>query len=557
MRTIKIVLFSLVSTALAAQGGLGTEEITITKEREVELQKANRVFEKIPVEESAKTQEKKPLTYTFFEKKPQGIEEVQINPNVVSPVDDNKRRAADGTGYQNYLKIGGGNYGRFYAETYINSPQDQNLVFGIYGLHNAAKRGPIQGANSGINVDQIKLDGKYHADNFELRGVAGYERRNYYFFGYDTTNYEYTKADIRQRLNIFNVGVSFENTNPKPVVDYSLKTNLRSLNDFYDAEEIDWGTHFQANFPIIRDKVTAMLASEAFLTQRSDAYFDNPVRKRNLFRLEPSFNLNFNAFNAKIGFKAVNQYNQIENINQTKGFPTVTLTYKTPQLYYFFAGYDGDIVRNTLGSMLDENPWLKPQVNLLNTVKDMEVFVGSRGDLISGLNYNVKAAYGKFDGLYFFNTYDGDPRTRQFEVYYESNKTDFVNVSAELNYQATDFWRANLQADYWYYQTIDFDKAYHRPSLQGQIGNTFIVSDKIVSNIDFYYIGSTYGRDPFLEEDVKIPAITDLNAEFTYLFSEQFSVFVKLNNIIGKNYQRYLNYPQMGLNFVAGLNISL
>jgi len=58
-------------------------------------------------------------------------------------------------------------------------------------------------------------------------------------------------------------------------------------------------------------------------------------------------------------------------------------------------------------------------------------------------------------------------------------------------------------------------------------------------------------------ETVKMKNIADLNAEFTYLFSKQFSAFVKLNNIVGQNYQRYYNYPQMGLNFVAGINVSL
>jgi hypothetical protein len=41
------------------------------------------------------------------------------------------------------------------------------------------------------------------------------------------------------------------------------------------------------------------------------------------------------------------------------------------------------------------------------------------------------------------------------------------------------------------------------------------------------------------------------------LFSKQFSTFVKLNNIIGKNYQRYYNYPQLGLNFLIGVNVAL
>lgn len=553
----KIVLLIFLSIPAWAQNkGIGDEEITITKERSVQLQKANRVFEKIPTEEKAPTKRK--MAYTFFEKKPVGIEEVEFTPNIVSPVDDNKRGRTQSSGYANYFKVGGGNFGRFYAETFINSDQSQNLVFGIHGLHNSAKRGPIQGVNSGINLDQIKVDGKYNSGGFELKGNIGYELRNYRFFGYDTLNYDLSKEEIKQKLNIFNFGVTLQNTNANPIIDYEIKTNLRTLKDNFEASELDWGTQFNATFPVVENTVTAMVEGEMYLTQRTDDYFENPVRKRNLFRILPSFNVDFNQFNAKLGFKAVNEYDQITEINQTKGFPTVTLTYKTPSLFYFFAGYDGDIIRNTLGSMLDENPWLKPQVNLLNTTKDQEYFIGSRGDLFSGLNYNFKASYGKFSGLYFFNTYEGDPITRQFEIFYDNNQTDFVNVSAEFNFQPKEFWRTNLTADYWYYETSeDFNHPYHRPSFEGRLGNTFVVSEKIVSNIDFYYIGSTYARDPFTYEDVKLPAITDLNAEFTYLFSEQFAFFVKLNNIIGKNYQRFYNYPQQGLNFLVGINVSL
>ncbi len=558
-KLINTVLFGSISLAAAAQG-IGNEEITITKEREVKLQKQNRVFEKIPVEE--KTTSKREMVYTFFERKPVGIEEVEFKPNVVSPVDEAGKGKAKSTGYPNYLKIGGGNFGRFYAETFINSDQDQNLVFGLYGLHNAAKRGPIQGVNSGINLDQIKADGKYHTNNFELRGDVGYERRNYHFFGYDTTRYtEYTKEDIRQRLNLFNFGVAFENTNPKPVVDYTIKTKLNTLTDNFDAEEIDWGSQLNTTFPVIRDRLTAMLSAEAYVTQITDNYSSQIIKKRNLFRVEPSFNLDFNSFNAKLGFKAVNQYDQINDINVTKGFPTATLTYKTRGLFYFFAGYDGDVIRNTLRTMFDENAWLRPQVEILNTTKEQEYFIGSRGDIVNNLTYNFKASYGKFSNLYYFNVesdFDENAnRLNKFRIDYDDNLTDFVNVSAEFNYQPVEFWRTNLTADYWYYETVDFEKPYHRPSFEGRIGNTFLVSDKIVSNIDFYYIGSTFAIDPFLIDDVKLPAITDLNAEFTYLFSEQFSAFVKLNNIIGKNYQRYLYYPQQGLNFLAGINISL
>jgi hypothetical protein len=231
---VKIMLLGGISAPVFAQNtGIGDAEITITKEKEIKLQKANRVFEKIPTEE--KKSVKREMVYTFFERKPTGVEEVEFKPNVISPVEGAKRGGSSVNGYNNYLKVGGGNYGRFYAETYINSDQNKPLVYGIYGLHNAAKRGPIQGVNSGINLDQIRLDGKYHSSNFEVNGEIGYERRGYRFFGYDTLNYDLPKENIRQVLNIFKLGIGFENTNPNPVVDYSVKTRLRTLNDYYEA----------------------------------------------------------------------------------------------------------------------------------------------------------------------------------------------------------------------------------------------------------------------------------------------------------------------------------
>ena len=54
-------------------------------------------------------------------------------------------------------------------------------------------------------------------------------------------------------------------------------------------------------------------------------------------------------------------------------------------------------------------------------------------------------------------------------------------------------------------ETKDFEKAYHRPNFEARLGNIFRVSDKIVSNLDFYFLSSTYGTDPFIFEDVKIP----------------------------------------------------
>lgn len=529
------------------------DDIIITKDRKVELPPANRVFEKIPPLKS--NTEDRQMKYTFFDRKPTGVEEVKFSPNVVLP--DGGKKNEETESYNNYITLGAGNYGRILGEVFLNSNQENNLIIGIHAYHNSTVRGPVDDKNSANMYDKADITGKYIAQKFQVNAGFKYNRDQYYFYGYQRPREDLNRKDIRQVLNTVQFNVGFENTAPNPKVDYSLKTNLRSLKNIYGAQETDWGSSFNAYFPIINEKFVAVVDAEAFITQRSDGEVD----KRNLFRVEPSFKLNFRSFGASIGYKAVNEFDEIKKINHTKGFPTVELTYKSPSLFYIFAGMDGDIVRNTLGSMLNENPYLKSQVSLLNIEKSQEFYVGSKGDLGAGLSYNVRGAMGYYKNLYYFNNYTPDfgealGDTAKFNILYDSLRTQYFNVVVQLNYQPTEIWRTYLKTDINHYQRKSFEKPFHRPLFTAKWGNTLIVSDRLLANLDLYYYGKTYARNPTTQQIVSNKEIIDLNAEFDYLFSKQFTAFVKLNNILGRKYERFLYYPQQGLNFLVGVNFS-
>jgi|GEM_PF-450588 len=574
MKYTLTIAFLVAAYVAAAQKKVVNEEINITKEREVNVPKATKLTEKIPQSKAQVTEKK--MNYSFFDRKPTGIEEVEFNPNVIPPLDKSKSRE-DVLGFDNYLKLGAGNYGRLYGELFINSSQDRKFVYGLSALHNSTRKGPVDGKLSGQALTKIGIDGKYHQNTYEVRLNAGYENRGYHFYGYDTTRtHDYTKTDLRQRLNLYSFAATLENTRPKPKIDYKLSTGIYALNDFYEASELDWATQLNTFFPIYEDKIKAVINAEAYLTQMTDSHVENPTRKRNLFRIEPAFNFDFGSFSARVGFKAVSQSDPYINTNTTKGYPTATLTYKTPSMVYFFTGVDGDIARNTMRSLLTENPWLKEQVSIQNTYKNLDVFIGARGDLFSGVSFNVKASYGKYQDLYYFDQYDGatfsptgkplsSPRVTKFDVVYDEQETDFINGSLEVGYAGNEIWKPVLKVDYNHYEKGTFEKPLHRPAVNARLGNTISLTDRLVSSVDFYYIGGIFARKTIAmngEDDpnqpiVKLKDIVDINAEFTYLFTDHFAAFVKLNNILGKNYQRYYNYPQLGLNFLAGINIAL
>lgn len=571
MKYTLTIAFLAAAFVAVAQKKVVNEEINITKEREVSVPKATKITEKIPQSKPAVTEKK--MNYSFFDRKPTGIEEVAFTPNVIPPLDKSRSRE-DVLGFDNYLKLGAGNYGRLFGELFVNSSQDRKFVYGFSALHNSTRKGPVDGNLSGQSLTRIGLDGKYHQDTYELKLKAGFDSRNYHFYGYDTTaNFEYTRTDLRQRLNVYSFAATIENTRPKPKIDYKLSTGVYALNDFYSATELDWETRLNTFFPIFEDKIKAVVNAEAYLTQMSDDQIDNPTRKRNLFRIEPAFNFDFGSFSARVGFKAVSQSDPYIQTNITKGYPTAMLTYKMPSMVYIFAGVDGDIARNTMRSLLTENPWLKEQVSIQNTYKNLDVFLGARGDLFSGVSFNVKASYGKYQDLYYFDQYEGSTfsptgkplHVTKFDVIYDEEETDFVNGSLEVGYSGNEIWKPVLKVDYNYYAKGTFEKPLHRPAVNARLGNTISLTDRLVSSVDFYYIGGIFARntgamngtyDP-TQSVVKLKDIADINAEFTYLFTDHLAAFVKLNNILGKNYQRYYNYPQLGLNFLAGINIAL
>lgn len=554
---ITVFLSPLLSLNSYSQG-IGNEEITITKERQVTLPKANRIYDKIQVIEPEKASKK--ITYTFFDRKPTGVEKSEFKPSVVDPTATGKDNFTS-DGYYNYIKLGAGNFGRLFGELNINSFQNDNLVFGLKAHHNSAKRGPIEGENSGNSLSKIDITGKYHSSTFELKAFAGYERNNYFFYGYDTTAFANTfaKDDIRQLLNKFNVGVGFENTDAEAIVDYQLQTQINTLNDYLSAEEIDWGTNLNLKFNLVPNRIVAKIRGDAYITQRTDNDIQR-IQKRNLFRVQPSFVFNYNQFAAEVGFKAVNQFDAINQVNETAGFPTIELTYKTPNLLYFSAGYDGDIVRNTLSSFLEENPFLRSQVPLMNTKKDNEFYIASKGDIYGGSSYSAKLAYGNYSNLYFFTPYDANQRfeSRKYDIVYDENSNPFFHGNLQVNYQPNESVRSNINFNYYYYGTEKFEKAFHRPSVDLTFSNSFVIQERFVAAVDLFALGGIYAQNPFdFNEVTKLPTIVDLNTKFDYLLTNQFTCFVQLNNLLNQNYQRFLFYPKQGLNFLVGVNVSI
>ena len=125
-------------------------------------------------------------------------------------------------------------------------------------------------------------------------------------------------------------------------------------------------------------------------------------------------------------------------------------------------------------------------------------------------------------------------------------------------YNQTDKFRLGLKADFNKYGVNSLLEAYGRPAVQGSLFGTYNVFEKVLLGGELYFASATYGASyryvagSPVETARKADAIADLNLRADYRITPNFSIFVQGNNLLGRQYERYLNYPVKGIQVIGG-----
>ncbi|NEU67691.1 TonB-dependent receptor [Spirosoma agri] len=529
------------------EGEVDNQEITVEKSRKIELPPANRLFNKVPSVKSSAEQRK--LTYEFEDRK-LTVGDPRITPGVLAPA---TTQPDDSPVYSNYVKLGAGNYSSFLGEGFVGINNLSNLSLEGNVRHLSSGIGPVDGKNSAQSDTRVKITGKYLTDAFKLQADLGYDRNAYNFYGYsrEFANSSAFNPDlIKQNLNTLNLKLGIENANTENAIDYSLRTGITSLRDRFNASETDWGTNFNGSLGIT-DNVFALVAADAYVTQRSDGTI---VDNRNLFRVKPTFKYTSSLFTITAGLNAVNQTDQRQGINNTRAFPVLDIDVVPVANIHFFAGLDGDINRNTLRSLLSENKWLAPQVLLVNTVKSLDIYGGSKGALGGGFSYEGKVSYASYrDFSTFNNTF---PDSTKFFVLYDGGISRVLTISGQLAYARKDKFRSTLKGDFFRYGLDRLAEAWGRPQFAGTWTNSYILNKKLFVTADLYFYQGIKNSNVTSNTVYTLKPIYDANIKIDYFLGKQVSAFVSLNNIFNQKYERYLYYQSQGLNFLGGISYS-
>ncbi len=546
---------SLLTTGhcVAQEGGkIDSKEIEVVKARKVTLPPANRIVTKMPAPPSDPN--RKPMTYDFQDRK-LVVGDPKVTPAVISTTNTVGELPPV---FHNYVKLGGGNYSTFYGEGFGSLNTKPNYGAEVSVRHLSSGIGPVGGKLSGQSDTKLTVMGRYQTDQIKFTGDVGYQRAGYNFYatGQRPDSNPINADSIRQRLNTVYVGLGLENAATDQSVDYSLKTRLTSLSDRFLASETDWATNFTASLSLTGPTATgaagkaqllALLSADAYVSQRTDAIVDN----RNLFRITPGFRYRLPWLSVSASVRVVSESDKRLEVNTTRAFPVVDVDVVPGGNIHFFAGLDGDVNRNTLRSLLAENKWLAAQVVLLNTVKQYELYGGSRGEIGSGFSYEGRVSYAQYQNLHTIN--NSWPDSSRFFVLYDGGRSNLLTLTGQIAYQPKLPFRSSLRLDLYRYGLDRLAQPWGLPTATATWTSSYSFEKKLFVTADFHLYAGIKNQNFTDGVVTTLQPITDLNLKIDYLLGKQFSAFVSINNIVGRSYERYQYYKQQGLNFLAGV----
>ena len=569
-----IAAFASVSGAYAQKRdeNIGTEVVNVVKPYTPTISDAFKVKE-TPVIEDEDNTKKENIEYNIF------------SFPVASTFTPSKGKAAGVDRpqreklYNNYATLGVGNYGTVNAELFVTETLNRNEYVGGMFRHISSQGG----------IDDVKLDDKYYNTSLDLtygnrmkafswNTDLGYQHQIYNWYGLPL---EYTDIDgatialidPKQTYQTFYIGgkVAAEDSFFR---DASVQ--YKRFWDAYGSAENRFFIKPSLDIDIMDTKVKVdFVADYVGGTMAEDTEFPLDYSQFNV-GIQPSIVYQKDDLSVQLGAGLFYNMAKLgdDNDNNFKIYPQVKASYKVVgDLMVAYAGAEGTLRQNSYADFVAQNQFISPMQVIAPTDQQYDVYVGLKGKLANAVAYNIRGSYMNEDDRAMFVNFnsgvlpgpganlDGFQFGNSFSVVYDQVKT--VSFFGELKADFSKSVTFGVNGTYNSYTVDNQAEAWNLPQIK--VGATLDVdiNEKWYAGANVFFVGDRKDLvlpdntfvDTGMEYDTQVVTLKsffDLNAHVGYKYNERITGFLKLNNIANQDYQRWVNYPVQGFQFLVG-----
>lgn len=536
-----------------SNGSSVSEEIVITTAYKPVLADAVKIRRNPDLEDKAPF--KAPLTYTTLDKKLDQDSEIKH-------LDPQKRPAEqDSVLLNNYVKAGVGSLKTLLGEAYFGNGRDQALQVGGF-LKHFSQAGSWEKQNE--SKDEVGVFIKSINSENNISGRINYKRQGVYFYGHPDS-IPLTFAPQKQHFSEISGEVELAK-NFKDVENdftYAVKLKGYSFSNAYQAKESNIVLSGFLN-QTIKQFYTGLSASIDLSNPKDSLYNLN----NSILRLNPY--IKFQGTNYKID-AGVNIEKEFGDFNRFFIFPAAKLEYQViPKYVRLFVEAKGDINRASIRDFAAINPYIDKNIQLKNSVDQLDISAGLKGTLAPGLSFKASVFRNSVKDMPLLvsnQTNEG----YKFIVIYDNGRSRVTGFNGELDFKATDDVNIFGRVEFKDYKMNTEKEAWNLPKFLLTAGTAIHINNKVSITGSLLIRGDAYDR-PFgivpgplgtptpntnlLTQNRSISSFADLNGGVEYRVTPVITVFAQANNILNSGYQTWIYYPNYGFNIFGGVGFS-
>lgn len=547
----------------AQKGNIGNEEVEVIKPYQPVLSDAIKITS--APQRDTLSAEPPALNYAIEEKK----QNTAYNITPIKPVrikDENIKEL-----YRGFVKAGYGNYNTLYGEAFYNALRSKDFDAGIHFKHLSSGGSIKDYGFPGASNTGLKLHGKKFFESAALDGALGFNREVNHFYGYKKPDI-FSKKETRQIRNSVSGQFGFASThNDDDKFFYRAGISFSSFNlktSGYDASETDFEIGFMGGKKSGNDHT---FKAEVVVNPLKTIIPGNPCPpgqicpenvmpdvdlNRTLVRIRPRYEFEKSGIQFSAGANLA--YEKSYDLNFWRFYPVANLHYPLiKDQLSITAELSGDLKKNTLKSLTDDNPFIIPrefagEKFLLNTNNKINLSGGLIIRPERQLQFLATAGFSRLlEEAFFVNSLDTTGITYYSAVFDTVNR---INIHAEAQYLYFEKAGLTLKTDFYSYSMNGNREPIFKPSFVMGIEGFYNIGEKIYAKAMMTYTGS---RKALADDGYQsLVAYADISLGVDYRYSKILSFWIQVNNLTATRYMQWYNYPSYRINAMAGASLA-
>ena len=503
--------------------------------------------------------------------------------------------------YNNYLRLGMGNYWSPLADLYWSSTRDREKTYGVRINHRSSWGSLPDYGHNHINQTGVTLFGKYLvADKLQLSTDLSYEHDHNLYYGFTDstlqnalglTRDDISTADYRASYNVatWNFGVRNMQLDPNKL-GYAANVHLSDLWGCWGENEfnvnlsgnINYGFNILDQYKGIAylhlewdhyNNVTASEMPLGYIAPVPVTPIVADTTSGNIVKVNPYVDFIFRGLQFRTGLLVGWDGCPKNGVNNaTYFFPDVTVSKKlmSDRLVLSLAAVGG-IDANSLNTTRQVNPYIAPDTRSVAT-KHYDFIGHARWTLSRKLEANAEVSYSVLrDDQTFMLNPEYSLSNVFVPIYLDDNR---LTAGGSITFVNDEMLTLRAGGHYYAYSVVDDNASAsittqmpYRPNWDVLLAADLNYHDKWFFHLEGSLLGSMVGAatqvvgttSPSLEvvTTETLPMRYGIAAEVEYRHNRALSFFLRMDNLAFQRYWYWQNYPsQRGL-FIAGLTYTI